>query len=85
MRFFEDDVAYLDWVEGNQQGFVVNSFRGPDLRYLILHRASCHTIRGKPARGERWTTGAFIKACCETRTELDQRARQTVRACCKTH
>ncbi len=33
-------------------------------------------IRGKPARGERWTTGDFIKACAETRDELEQWARQ---------
>ena len=77
MRIFEDDEAgYLGWVERNQHGFVVNSFRKPDPRYLMLHRATCHTITGKPARGERWTTGDFKKVCSETRGELDQWARQ---------
>jgi hypothetical protein len=79
MRIFEDDDAgYLAWVEGNQHGLVVNSFRKPDPRYLILHRASCGTIRGKPALGDRWTTGGYIKACSGTRTDLHQWARQNV-------
>jgi hypothetical protein len=79
MRIFEDDAAgYLAWVESHQHGLVVNTTRKPDPRYLMLHRASCGTIRGKPARGDRWTTGQFIKACSETRAALDHWARQTV-------
>jgi hypothetical protein len=74
--FEDDDAGYLAWIEGHQHGFVVNTYRKPDRRYLILHRASCGTIRGIPARGKRWTTGDFIKACAETRVELDQWARQ---------
>ena len=42
----------------------------------MLHRASCDTIRGKPARGERWTNGDFIKACSDTRADLAEWARQ---------
>ena len=77
MRIFEDDDAgYLAWVERNQHGFVVNATRKPDPTYLYLHRASCGTIRGKPARGERWTTGELIKVCAETHAELGQWACQ---------
>ena len=77
MQIFEgDDDGYLAWVERNQRGFVANTFRKPDPRYLMLHRATCGTITGKPARGERWTTGLFSKACAETRAELGQWARQ---------
>jgi hypothetical protein len=73
MRIFEDDDAgYLTWIDSHQHGFVVNTTRKPDPRYLILHRARCHTIRGKPACGKRWTTGYFIRACAEDRAELDQ-------------
>ena len=73
MRIFEDDDAgYLTWIDGHQHGFVVNTFREPDPRYLILHRASCGTISGKPAHGDSWTTGELIKVCAETRAELDQ-------------
>ena len=51
MRNFEDDDAgYLAWIEGHQDGFVLNTYRKPDPRYLYLHRASYSTIRGKTAR-----------------------------------
>ena len=77
MRIFEDDDAgYLAWVESHQHGFVVNTFRRPDPRDLMLHRATCGTITGKPAPGDRWTTGLFLKACSETRAAFDQWARQ---------
>src|SRR5829696_7721217 len=49
MRIFEDDdTGYLAWVESHQHGFVVSTTRKPDPRYLMLHRASCGTIRGNP-------------------------------------
>jgi hypothetical protein len=77
MHIFEDDdTGYLAWVETHPHGFVVNTYRKPDLRYLMLHRATCGTITGKPARGDRWTTGLFLKACAETRSTLDSWARQ---------
>jgi hypothetical protein len=73
MRIIEDDDAgYLAWVESHQHGFVVNTIRKPDPPNLILHRASCGAIRGKPTRGNRWTTGEFIKVCSGTRAALDQ-------------
>ena len=78
MRIFEDDdTGYLAWVESHQHGFVVNTFRKPDPRYLMLHRATCGTITGRPARGQRWTTGDYLKACSETRPALDQWPHQT--------
>jgi len=77
MRIFEDeDAGYLAWIDGHQHGLVVNTTRKPDSRYLYLHRASCGTIRGTPARGKRWTTGVLIKACSETRADLEQWASQ---------
>ena len=37
MRIFEDDVAgYLSWVASHPHAFVVNTFRQPDPRYLML-------------------------------------------------
>ena len=79
MRLFKDDDAgYLAWVEHHQDGYVVNTSRNPDPRYLWLHRASCRTIRGKPAHGDRWTTGDYMKACSETLADLDQWARENV-------
>jgi hypothetical protein len=77
VRVFEDDDAgYLDWVRQRPDGYVLNSYRKPSANYLPLHRASCWTITGKPARGDRWTTGDFIKVCADTRPDLEQWARQ---------
>ena len=77
MRIFEDDDAgYLAWIDGHQHGFVINTFRKPDPRYLRLHQATCGTIGGKPTARSGWTTGQYIKACAETRAALDHWARQ---------
>ena len=76
--FIDDDRGYLDWLERYPSGFVVNTYRNLDPRYLILHRATCGTITGTPARGNRWTTGDFAKVCSERRADLDAWARSTV-------
>jgi hypothetical protein len=74
--FADDDAGYLAWVDGHQHGFVVNTTRTPDPRYLILHQASCGTIGGKPTVRRNWTTGDYLKVCAETRGEFEQWARQ---------
>jgi hypothetical protein len=54
IRIIEDeDVGYLAWLKSHPHGFIVNTTRKPDLRYLMLQRATCGTITGKPARGDR--------------------------------
>lgn len=68
--YVDDDDGYLAWLAANQYGWVVNAYRVPDSRYLILHRATCHTITGTPARGSTWTEGDFSKICCDDQTAL---------------
>jgi hypothetical protein len=75
-RFEDDDTGYLAWVEIHPRGFVVNSFRKPVPSYLVLHRATCGTITGAPARGKSWTREP-IKVCSETRSDLDMWARDS--------
>jgi hypothetical protein len=53
--FIDDDGSYTDWIARNPEGFVLNTYREPTPRYLKLHRATCRTINGHPARGVRWT------------------------------
>lgn len=72
-RFVDDDRGYLDWVDHHPDGFVVNTARTPSAAYLVLHRASCGTITGKPARGITFT-GEYAKVCGE-RNELEEFAR----------
>src|SRR3954470_1807187 len=61
--FDRQDGEYLGWVDTHQDGFVVNAYRNLAPNYLMLHRASCGTISGTPARGNTWTHGDFVKIC----------------------
>lgn len=62
--FRDDDTGYLEWLAEHPRGFVLNTNRSPRPDYLILHRATCRTIRGKPTRGGPWT-GPYIKVCAD--------------------
>jgi hypothetical protein len=66
----DNDPRYLAWLRANPDGFVVNAYQEPTVSYLVLHRASCHTITGSPARGSTWTEGDFSKTCCADRSAL---------------
>ena len=72
----DDDAGSLASVERHQHGFVVNSTRTPEPRYLMLHRATCGSIGAKPTVRKNWTTGQYLKVCSETRSALDQWARR---------
>jgi hypothetical protein len=72
-RFVDDNRGYLDWLDHHPDGFVINTGRIPSAAYLMLHRARCWTISGKPARGTTFT-GDYIKVCGE-RDELEDFAR----------
>ena len=76
-KFIDDDRGYLHWLNANPMGFVVNCERKPRASYLILHRATCGTIRGVPARGKRWTAD-YIKVCSLSKAELESWARREV-------
>jgi len=60
--FRDDEDGYLDWLAAHPAGFVLNAARSPGPSYLILHRAACRTISGRPTRGGPWT-GPYIKIC----------------------
>jgi hypothetical protein len=73
-QFVDDDPGYLDWVARHPDGFVINTGRMPTVSYLMLHRAHCGTITGRPARGTTFT-GDYAKVCGE-RGELEAFAQQ---------
>jgi hypothetical protein len=64
MIFKDDDAGYRRWLadDHGSDSYVLNAARNPKPAYLILHRATCHTISGEPARGSQWTHD-FIKVC----------------------
>jgi len=43
-ELFDNDDEYRHWLSTNANGFVVNMWRNLSPRYMVLHRASCHTI-----------------------------------------
>jgi hypothetical protein len=69
-RFVDDDRGYLDWLDHHPDGFVINTGRTASAAYLVLHRATCGTISGKPARGTTFM-GEYAKVCGE-RNELEE-------------
>ena len=75
--FVDDDQGYLGWLERHPSGFVVNTYRTPDARYVVLHRATCGKITGTPARGNRWTAD-YAKVCSERRDDLEDWTRHTL-------
>jgi hypothetical protein len=55
VEFADDDDGYLRWVRRHPHGFVLNCERSPRADYIVLHRSTCNTISGTPARGDAWT------------------------------
>lgn len=77
--FRDDDEGYLAWLAAHPAGFVLNVARSPRPNYLILHRANCRTIGGRPTRGGPWT-GPYIKACSHDELQIAAWSGKTVGA-----
>ena len=73
--FRDDDAGYLAWIEANPDGYVINTRRQIDANYLVLHRATCRTIRNYPRMDTRpggFTERGYQKICDETVVELQR-------------
>ena len=68
--FVDDDDGYLGWVAAHPSGYVLNSGRNPSPRYLVLHRATCHTMVPRASSDTRTWTTAYRKTCALTAGEL---------------
>jgi hypothetical protein len=77
--FRDDDEGYLAWLAAHPAGFVLNVERSPRSNYLILHRATCRTISGRPTRGGPWT-GPYIKVCSHDELQIAAWTGKTVGA-----
>lgn len=63
--FDDNDYAYFRWLNSNKSGYVINTPRTRDPAYMLLHRASCHSISeyaGNAAQGG-FTERDYIKIC----------------------
>src|SRR5579863_3164965 len=74
LHFVDDDAGYLAWLADHGPEFVINTYRAPASAYLKLHRATCSTITGVPARGATFTGGDYSKLC-GSRDDLEVFAR----------
>jgi hypothetical protein len=70
LHFVDDDAGYQQWLTTQPDGFVINTYRVPSTAYLVLHRSTCKTISGRPARGSGFM-GEYSKVC-GTREELER-------------
>lgn len=78
VRVFQDeDRRYLAWLNEHPTGFVLNTYRSPTPSYLRLHRSTCWTISGTPARGRRWTDD-YIKVCSDDAAAITKWAREEI-------
>lgn len=69
--FKNDEVGYLEWIENNPNGYVINTFKNISSKYLVLHRASCHTIKpNKSTKMGAFTERNYIKICADTERNL---------------
>jgi hypothetical protein len=75
--FHDDDVGYLAWLADHPASFVLNTPRRPIPSYLVLHRATCRSISGRPSNGAVWTSKDYRKLCGE-RSKLESYARTEV-------
>jgi hypothetical protein len=66
-----DDEAYLHWVAANPDGYVINTNRGINSGYMVLHRACCNDISAA-AKYEfgAYTQRQYAKVCAESRDQL---------------
>jgi hypothetical protein len=74
-KFVNDDEAYLSWVDGHPEGFVVN-IDEPHIwkPYPMVHRAS-HRVITTSRRGN-YTTKQYYKVCAADLRELEGWARE---------
>jgi hypothetical protein len=67
--FQHDDVGYLQWVQHNQGGFILNiDYSHAVPAYPMVHRAT-HKAMTTEAR-ENYTTGQYYKVCSNDLSEL---------------
>lgn len=70
VSFVDDDTGYLAWIAAHPKGYVLNCERTPTPRYLVLHRADCHTVAPRNAADARIWTTAYRKVTSLTAEDL---------------
>jgi len=81
VKFQNDDADYVQWLNDNHAGFVVNVPSSGTSKTLMLHAATCTFI--KKFAGAKAVGGAYYKVCGIDRNELVEWASQkgTLKMC----
>ena len=77
IHFKNDDDGFRRWVEGNPNGYVVNSYRSPTGGYLKLHRASCSHLKLDTVSN---LTADYMKSCSTALRALKSWAKEQLDA-----
>lgn len=75
--FNSDDSAYLNWLVGHPEGYVLNRRRGESMEYMVLHRSRCRSISAYAVRThpEAFTGRAYLKVCASDISSLSEYVR----------
>ena len=71
--FRKNDKGYLKWIARNPDGYVVNTRREFDPDYVVLHRASCPSMRiyrGMADNPGGFTERGYLKLCSTSIDDL---------------
>ena len=71
--FDSGDAPFLNWMQGNPDGFVLNTEMSPNSRYAMLHCSSCFHISGysKNYSPDAFTEHGYIKICSNDPSVLE--------------
>lgn len=67
--FIDNEVAYLEWIKKNLEGFVLNTYKKPLPRYAVLHKATCGNISKERDFGA-YTERGYSKICSTNKDRL---------------
>lgn len=69
--FDNNDSAYFEWLDKNTSSFAVNTLRGINSNYFVLHKSKCHHI-STTSRHDKgaYTERDYIKICSDDINEL---------------
>ncbi len=81
IEFINDESGYFDWLNNNQEGFVINTPRTKSPSYMMVHRGTCRHIKGYATnyREGAFTERDYIKICANTLDELIKWAKENGR------
>ena len=72
--FDSGDKPFLQWMNANPDGYVLNTSGGRGSHYLMLHRSGCHHISGYTTMQSEgaFTTNGYVKVCSNSLSDVQR-------------